>query len=306
MARSRRNDPLLAQIHEPLLDRIDRRLAVILGASLAVHVGIAAYAWSADLEQPATLPAPPVATTYQDVVDIVIPDLTPPPTATQHPSPAPGIATPTTAPAHRIVRPTMITASNPGVVDPQQLAGMLTGTNDEMPRPHRDLGTQIIDVRDGHYTIGDGTHTSRTDDRANLGTRDESPLTDDPTLTHTPDTHRDEPHGRIIPGTVKPDSTTTLTPAIVLERIQSQYMAGLQRCYRLGLAADSQLSGKVAISLTVDERGQVTDPEASGVSSQVDSCIADQMSRWRFPIPKDKDGAATDASFAVSLALQPS
>jgi hypothetical protein len=304
MARSRRNDPLLAQIQESLLDRVDRRLALILGASLAVHVGIAAYAWSADLEQPATLPAPPVATRYMDVIDVVIPDL-----AARPPAAVPGIATPPTAPsAHRIVHPTTLTASNPnpGVVDPQQLAGMLTGNDDETPRPHTDLGAQIIDVRDGHYTIGDGTHTSRTDDRANLGTRDETPIADDPTLTHTPDTHRAEPHGRIIPGTVTPDSTTSLTPALVLERIQSQYMAGLQRCYRLGLAADSQLSGKVAIKLTVDERGQVADPEAAGVSSQVDSCISDQMSRWRFPIPKDKDGAATEASFAVSLALQPS
>ena len=83
-------------------------------------------------------------------------------------------------------------------------------------------------------------------------------------------------------------------------------MAGLQRCYRLGLATDSKLGGRVAISFTVDERGQVNDADASGVSPQVDSCISKQMTGWRFPIPKDAEGTTTDASFAVSLALQPS
>ena len=40
--------------------------------------------------------------------------------------------------------------------------------------------------------------------------------------------------------------------------------------------------------------------------SSVDSCIDQQMGRWRFPVPHDKQGAPTDASFSVALALQPS
>ena len=130
-------------------------------------------------------------------------------------------------------------------------------------------------------------------------------ITNDQTLSHVD--HDDHPpSGRVIPGTVKPAQSTTLTAAAVLDRIQSTYLAGLQRCYRLGLAQDATLSGRVSISFTVDERGQVEDADAEGMSSQVDSCISDQMSRWRFPVPKDKGGTATDAAFSVSLALQPS
>jgi outer membrane biosynthesis protein TonB len=83
-------------------------------------------------------------------------------------------------------------------------------------------------------------------------------------------------------------------------------MAGLQRCYKAGLAQDATLSGRVIISFTVDERGHVIDPEASGVSSSVDTCIANRMKAWRVPIAKDAKGAPTEASFTVSLALQPS
>jgi hypothetical protein len=83
-------------------------------------------------------------------------------------------------------------------------------------------------------------------------------------------------------------------------------MAGLQRCYRLGLSDDSRLSGTVKISFTVDDRGKVIDADASGVSKQVDGCVGSFMTTWRFAVPRDKDGDPTDASFTVSLALQPS
>ena len=112
-----------------------------------------------------------------------------------------------------------------------------------------------------------------------------------------------DPDGDTVHGRAKVRSRAR---TVVLDRINTVYMAGLKRCYRLGLAEDANLNGRVAITFTVDERGKVIDEDATGVSSLVDGCISKLMINWRFPIPKDKDGSPTDASFAVSLALQPS
>jgi outer membrane biosynthesis protein TonB len=300
------------ELRRTLADRVDRRVALFVGGSLAVHLAFAIVAWTDDSAgQPLGTPA--VATTYQqDVIDVIVPD---DPAITAAPTSEPGAATPATPTQtpRRIVEPTRITTRPAPPVDSQRLASILTGTDGEVgksgmqPRqPGADLDKQIDDARDSQATIGDGTHTSRTDDRAHALDRDTQITSTDPTLTHVPGTRRDEPTGRVVPGPVIYDTWTTLTPATVLDRITHVYMAGLQRCYRLGLAADSTLSGRVAISFTVDERGHVSDADASGVSSEVDSCIAKQMQSWRFPAPREKDGSATDATFSVSLALQPS
>ncbi len=306
---------LPASIRGTFADRIDRRLALFVGGSLLVHIGIAAWAWTSDV--PTTpLGYSHVATTYhEDIIDVTIPDVSDVPDVVTPPTNEPGVAAPArpTQTPKPIVRPTNIAKPANGD-DAQRLAAILTGdAPSETSRggmssrqPGADLDKQIDDARGKTITIGDGTHTSRTDDRARLGTTPDSPLVDDPTLTRT-EPHREEPlKGRIQVGPVKPDDSTSLTPAVVLDRIQTLYMAGLQRCYKDGLKLDHTLSGKVAISFTVDDRGQVIDASAHGVSSGVDSCVQSQMTTWRFPIPKDKDGDKTDASFAVSLALQPS
>jgi TonB family protein len=172
-------------------------------------------------------------------------------------------------------------------------------------QPGADLNEQIDEARTKQITIGEGGRTSRVDDRARPGTVDERPIADSPQVVTREDHRDEEARGRIIPGDVRPDDTTTLTPEIVLQRINTLYRAGLERCYRLGLAQDSTLSGRVKINFTVDERGKVIDPDASGVSSQVDRCVRKAMSGWRFPIPR-KGGEPVDATFTVSLALQPS
>jgi hypothetical protein len=44
---------------------------------------------------------------------------------------------------------------------------------------------------------------------------------------------------------------------------------------------------------------------AHGFAGEVDDCIGTLMTGWRFPIPKDKDGEATEASFSITLQLVP-
>ena len=98
---------------------------------------------------------------------------------------------------------------------------------------------------------------------------------------------------------------SSLSPEAVLSKIQSAYMAGLKRCYREYLKKDASARGKVSLSLTVNETGRTVKGAAHGFAPEVDECITSLMSTWRFPIPKDKDGEATDASFEIALQLVP-
>jgi hypothetical protein len=82
-------------------------------------------------------------------------------------------------------------------------------------------------------------------------------------------------------------------------------MAGLKRCYKEHLKKDASARGKVTLSLTVNETGRTVKGAAKGFASEVEDCFSAQMSSWRFPVPKDKDGEATEASFAITLQLVP-
>jgi hypothetical protein len=250
---------------------------------------------------------------HQGVEIIDIPDLAPP-------AQAPGVAAPV-APAQTpapIVRPTHVATSRAPSQPPQlhdddalRMASILTGAN-ETPngtgtmharQPGADLDKQFENASHHTVVIGNGDHTSRTG-RERIGTDPYAPLVDDPTLMRAE--HRAEVPIRISLDRPRPDQPTTLTPDAVVDKIRDAYMAGLERCYRKGLAADATLSGNISISFTVTAHGQVADPEASGVNEQVDGCVAGQMSSWHFAIPRDKDGDPTDVTFHVVLALRPS
>ena len=304
MAKLRRNDPMLALVRDPLLSRVDRRLAAILGGSIALHIAIAAYAWCTDIDEPEPVAASAIPVEYQEI-DIMIPDFTPPKTVTGNTEPgAANPVAPNQTPHPIVRRPTVrpqITAGEQ--IDPSKLGGFFV---DEGParRPTLDLGEQIRETRDGHVEIG---NERDPEERPRIATQAQIPAIDDPSLTRTDRPQPEKLHPRIIPGDVRPQTDTTLTAALVLEIIQTQYMRGLQRCYSRGLATEgASLSGKVALQFTVGRTGQVSDHEASGVSDSVEACIDSQMSTWRFPIPRDTKGNPKDAPFAVTLALQPS
>jgi len=91
----------------------------------------------------------------------------------------------------------------------------------------------------------------------------------------------------------------------VLSKIQSAYMAGLKRCYKDFLKKDASARGKITLSLTINETGRTVKGSAHGFSGEVDACISNLMTAWRFPIPKDKGGDPTEANFAITLQLVP-
>ena len=290
---------LPAELRRTLGDRIDRRLAVILGASLAVHLGIAIGAWLTDVETEPALQA--AALESYEQIDVTIPDLAPPspPTTT---APSPGIAAPV-RPSPTIVRSqhaVHATSSH----DASQLASILTNA-DPAPRHVSDLDKELAAARDREFAIGTGTQTSRSNDNANIDDRHAPLSVGPPSRSEAPPLHATEQTGRIEVGTVKPGVKTTLTADVILEWIRTRYLPGLRRCYRLGLQQDSTLSGRVTLGFTVDARGQVIDPDATGVSSGVDSCIEKQMSGWRFPAPHDAHGQPIESSTSISLALLP-
>jgi hypothetical protein len=82
-------------------------------------------------------------------------------------------------------------------------------------------------------------------------------------------------------------------------------MAGLKRCYKDYLKKDASARGKVTLQLTINETGRTVKGNANGFAGEIDACISNLMNGWRVPIPKDKDGEATEASFAISLQLVP-
>ena len=290
-------------------DRIDGRLAVILGASLLVHAGIALFAWRGDVDT-GSLGVPHVAEEFATETVDLAPDVVQPVAM----APAAAVpATPVQAP-HRIVRPTHVVA--PTRDDAASLAAILTSSRDgetgpagmSRRQPGADLDEQMRAVRGRRITIGDGGHTSRVDDRARIGTVPDSIAIEDPTLSHVPHHETDEPAGRIriVPPPRPPAPTGDPSPDQVLAKIRDVYATGLRRCYSRALVTDPSLSGKVELELTINETGRVTGASATGSGQHdLEGCITNQMQLWHFAAPRDRDGDPTDATYHIGLVLQP-
>jgi outer membrane biosynthesis protein TonB len=99
------------------------------------------------------------------------------------------------------------------------------------------------------------------------------------------------------------DGGSSLTLDAVAAKILSAYMAGIKRCYHHRLKQDPKARGRVALELEVGEAGRVTRHDARGFDASIDACIEQFMPSWRFPVPKDKAGEPTAASFGLALEL---
>jgi hypothetical protein len=176
-------------------------------------------------------------------------------------------------------------------------------------RPGSDLNQQISAVKEGggKVAVGGGSgRGSRDSGDSRVGTG-KGPAINGPGGTEVAGGPKVEkaPTGRINVSEKSGGEDSTLSPDAVLRKIQSAYMAGLQRCYKNYLVKDASARGKVTLSFTVNETGRALKGAAHGFAGEVDECISAQMASWRFPIPKDKDGEPTSADFAISLQLVP-
>ena len=100
-----------------------------------------------------------------------------------------------------------------------------------------------------------------------------------------------------------PTPITSLTPDVVLSTIRGRYLTGVERCYQRHLKMHGGRDARVLLSFTVDPKGRARDSTAHGLAAQVDGCIAAQVARWRFPVPRDPGGAPIEAHFALGLQL---
>lgn len=319
----RQPKPMLpASVRGTFADRFDPRLWVILGASIIAHFAVVIVAWFGDIEKDGIAERAYDIAFKQDTYAI---DLTPvvPVEAGSAAGSDAGSAEPDKGPS----KPVKDSGgggrtSNDQVAmseeDAARYADLLTGEGDagqsqgdmSKRRPGADLGDQINDVREGGKTVaigGGAGRGSRGDGDPRLGTGGGPKISGPGGIDSAGGGKGPEkgPAGRISVSDKQSFDESTLTPDIVLAKIQSAYMAGLKRCYKNYLNKDASARGKVTLSLTINETGRTVKGNAKGFASEVDSCIEGLMTSWRFPIPKDKDGDPTEASFAITLQLVP-
>ncbi|HUJ63428.1 MAG TPA: hypothetical protein VLX92_33245 [Kofleriaceae bacterium] len=322
----RQPKPMLpASVRGTFADRFDPRLMVILGTSLIIHFTLMMIALLRDREVPMDSIAdrayevtfkpekyqledqPKVDTTQQGS------------DATPKPAEKPAAAKPASKPAE--TPPAGRDTHDDVALQTEQakaMADLLTGEGSNgtsegdmaKRRPGADLGQQIADVREGGKTVavgGGSGRGSRGDGEARVGTG-HGPNINGPGGTESAGGGKGEEHaptGRISVADKQSFDESTLTPDLVLAKIQQAYMAGLKRCYKEYLKKDASARGKVTLSLTVNETGRCVKGSANGFASEVDQCIGTLMGNWRFAIPKDKSGDPTEASFAITLQLVP-
>ena len=92
-------------------------------------------------------------------------------------------------------------------------------------------------------------------------------------------------------------TTPRLTVDEVLGKINTVYMAGLQRCYRKSLVSDPDMSGKIMLAFQVDEAGRVLMDVGA---TKFDQCLSRAVVGWRFSPPS----TSTGAQYRISLLLQ--
>jgi hypothetical protein len=326
----RQPKPMLpASVRGTFADRFDPRLSVILGASIIIHFAIVIVALTMDVPLDNGIAERAYNLTFtQDEykVDLEQPKVEAPADqkgsdagSAEEKKPEKKPTTPTKKPADDGGggRDDKIDVQLQQEENARAMADLLTGEGDNgtsegdmsKRRPGADLGTQIADVREGGKTVsvgGGAGHGPRGNGDPRVGTG-KGPNINGPGGTETAGGPKVEkaPTGRIQVSDKQTFDESSLTPDIVLSKIQSAYMAGLKRCYKEYLKKDASARGKVTLSLTVNETGRTVKGKANGFSSEVDACIGSQMSSWRFPVPKDSDGDPTEASFAITLQLVP-
>jgi hypothetical protein len=323
----RQPKPMLpASVRGTFADRIDPRLAVILGASIFLHLTIFVIArFVIDPELPSSMADRAYNLTFkQDTYNV---DVTPPQPAAAQAQGDQGKAAkkepekPASKPAAPKEKPGGRDAKADIAMQEDQaraVADLLTGegpngsSEGDMSkrRPGADLATQVEQVKagGGKVAVGGGSgRGSRGNGDPRVGTG-RGPNINGPGGTELAGGGKGEEHaptGRISIATKQAIDESNLTADAVLAKIMAAYMAGIKRCYTQYLKKDGSARGKVALTFTINETGRSTQGSAHGFAGEVDQCIGGLMSTWRFPIPKDKDGDPTSAQFAITLQLVP-
>jgi hypothetical protein len=98
---------------------------------------------------------------------------------------------------------------------------------------------------------------------------------------------------------------TDLSADAVADTITREHLAALGNCYRQTLARDAKLAGTATLAMTVKLDGTLAQTKATAPDPALQSCFAQAMQTWRFPVPKNEAKKPTDARFQVALTLAP-
>ena len=323
----RQPKPMLpASVRGTFADRFDPRLSVILGASIIIHFAIVIVALAMDVETGDGIAERAYNLSFnQETYNVDVEQ----PKVDMNAGSAAGSAEQKAPDKKPAEKPTKKPGGENTGRDAKQdvalaedqaaaMADLLTGEGKDgtsegdmsKRRPGADLGQQIADVREGGKTVavgGGSGRGSRGNGDARVGTGKGPGIGGAGDIASAGGGKGEEraPAGRISVADKQTFDESSLTPDSVLAKIQAAYMAGLKRCYKEYLKKDASARGKVTLNLTVNETVRTVKGAAHGFAGEVDECITGQMASWRFPVPKDKDGEATDAAFAITLQLVP-
>ena len=335
----RQPKPMLpASVRGTLSDRIDIRLAVIVTLSLLIHAGVAGYAmFIEDPEKPNGIADRAYNLTFKPQ-EVTI-EVAPPPKPATDTSADKNVAkTEKAAPKAEKAAPSKdpTPSKDPGpppkddagrkaaeavalqeqakafadqlTADDESATGTLGGMNDR--KPGGDLSKQISAVRDSGATVavgGGSGRGTRGDPGARVGTGKGPALSGQGEIASAgADKVEKQISGRIsVSSKPTSDDDSSLTPDMIMSKIQSAYMSGLQRCYKDYLKKDPSARGKIQVSFTVNASGHATSNKASGLAPEVEECVQSRMAGWSFAVPKDSDGKPTTAGFSLGLQLVP-
>jgi len=159
-----------------------------------------------------------------------------------------------------------------------RMADMLTSddpsdvrTDDQKRRPGADLAQQIEDAKHAEIDLG----------------------------------HGPAPAGRITATDKQDFDDSTLTADQVLATIAQKYMVAVKGCYTTVLHRDPTARGKLKLALSVSESGRVAKVDVESFDPAMSSCVEDLAGRWRFPVPKDKDGETMTSDFRITFQMVP-
>jgi hypothetical protein len=95
-------------------------------------------------------------------------------------------------------------------------------------------------------------------------------------------------------------------PDKVRAKISTAYVSGLKSCYRRVLCERGpEAQGTVTLQFDVTESGRTEHAKVTAFDDTLSACMQARAMSWRFDAPKDRDGTATTATFAVNLKLTP-
>lgn len=100
-----------------------------------------------------------------------------------------------------------------------------------------------------------------------------------------------------VPPAPRPQVTQCWDMSIIKRAIKAQ-MPKFTKCYEDEVRRDPKSEGRLVADFVIGPNGRVTKSEATGVSPQLERCIAKRMSELRFP----KTGAGVRVTYPFNFA----